>query len=182
MRRVHLLAAHLLAASLLAAVPLGAAVGQADLASKIANDPSNPQVTGAKVRLVGDPLAQGGKALRVTVARKGTNNWDSVVESPLTKPVRAGDRLVLAFEARLQQSPDGATSAAVPYTAIQMVAAPYSAVASGPVTVGPEWKQHRVEGRSDKDYPAGALKASIQVGNAKQQIDFGPIVVLNMGQ
>jgi hypothetical protein len=177
MRRLHQLAA-----CLLAAAPLGAASGQADLASKIVNDPGTPQVNGAKGRLVSDPKAQGGKALRVAVARKGTNIWDSVVESPLTKPVKAGDRLVLAFEARLQQSADGSTSAVVPYTAIQMVAAPYTGIASGQVTVGPEWQQHRVEGKADKDYPAGALKASIQIGNAKQQIDFGPIVVLNMGQ
>ena len=120
---------HLLAACLLAAAPRGHAWGQVDLASRIINDPGVPQVTGAKGRLVGDPKAQGGKALRVAVARRGANNWDSVVESPLTKPVKAGDRLVLAFEARLQQSDDGSTTALVPYTAIQMVAAPYTGIA-----------------------------------------------------
>ena len=172
----------LIAACLILAAPVGAAFAQADLASRIVNDPAEPQVSGAKARLVNDADAQGGKALRVTVAKVGANNWDSVVESPLRKPVKAGDRLVLAFEARLQQGPQGATSATIPFTAIQMTAAPYTGIASGQVTVGPTWQQHKIEGKADKDYPVGALKASIQIGNARQVIDFGPIIVLNMGQ
>ena len=50
------------------------------------------------------------------------------------------------------------------------------------MTAGPEWQFHKIEGKADKDYPADALKATIQIGNAKQTIDFGPIAVLNLGQ
>jgi hypothetical protein len=174
--------ARLIAAALLAATPVAVAFAQADLAAKIANDPGAPEVNGAKGQLVQDPGVEGGTALRVAVARKGQTNWDSAVKSTVTKPVRAGDTLVLAFDARLHEAPRGATSVAIPYTAIQLKAAPYTGVVTGDVTVGPDWAYHRLEGKADRNYPAGALKATIQIANARQTIDFGPIVVLNMGQ
>lgn len=173
---------NLIASTLIALAPLSAAAAQADLASKIVNEPGAPQVTGAKAKLVDDPAVQGGKALRVTVARKGQNNWDSVVESSITKAVKAGDRLVLAFEARLEKGEGAAATAEIPYSAVQLKAAPYTSVVSGQVAIGPDWKFHKIEGKADKDYPSDALKATIQIGNAKQTIDFGPVVVLNMGQ
>jgi hypothetical protein len=168
-------------ACLLAAAP-AAVMAQSDIASRIINDPGAPVVSGAKGKLVDDAAVQGGKALRVTVARKGKNNWDSTIESPIGKPVKAGDRLLLVFQARLVAGDNGATTATIPYSAVQQKAAPYSGVISGEVMVGPEWKLNEIEGRADKDYAADALKATIQVGNAKQTIDFGPIVVLNMGK
>jgi hypothetical protein len=158
------------------------AAAAADLASRIANDPSGSSSNGAKAKLLDDPQAEGGKALRVTVSRKGTNVWDSALESPLKKPVKKGDRLVLRFEARLQEGPGGATTATVPFAAIQRASEPYSSVASGQPALTGTWQPFRYEGRADKDYAAGALKAVVHMGNAKQVIDFGPIVVLNMGQ
>jgi hypothetical protein len=166
------------------AVPAAPAApsGTADLSSKIVNDPSAPEVNGAKARLVDDANIDGGKALRVAVARKGPNNWASNVETSVNKPVRKGDKLVLMFNARLQEGPGGAATATIPHSAIQMKAAPYSSLVSGQPALTGEWKSYRYEGTADKDHAAGALKASIQVGNAKQTIDFGPIVVLNLGQ
>lgn len=171
-----------LAACLLAIAPAGAAIAQTDLISRIINDPGAPQVNGAKARLVDDAAVQGGKALRITVVKKGKNNWDSVVESPIGKPVKAGDMLVMTVESRLEKGDGGATTAMIPYVAIQQNAAPYGGVVSGQISLGSEWKLHQIKGRADKDYPAGALKATIQIGHAKQTIDLGPVVVLNMAQ
>ena len=171
-----------IAYALFALAPLAAAAAQDDIASKIVNDPGAPQVNGAKAKLVDDAAVQGGKALRVTVARKGKNVWDSAVESALAKPVKAGDTLIIAFQARLVKGEGGATTGPIPYTAIQLKSEPYTGVVSGNLTVGPDWEFHKIEGKADKDYAADALKATIHVGNAPQTIDFGPIVVLNMGQ
>ena len=158
------------------------ALAQDDLAKKIANDPSAPSVNGAKAKLVDDSGVQGGKALQVTVARKGAHDWDSTVESAVSKPVKAGDRLVLAFDAKLISIDGGATNATLPYNAIQLQAAPYSTVISGPAAIGSGWQFYKIEGKSDRNYGPGELKATIQLGNAKQTVDFGPIVVLDMGQ
>jgi hypothetical protein len=173
----------LFASALLVPAPVAAtaAPDPGDLARQIINDPTAPQVNGAKAALRDDPKVQGGKALRVQVARKSEHPWDALVGGPITKPVKAGDTLVLAFWARLEKGENGATTATLPYNAVQLAAEPYSTVIGGPIEVGPDWKMQQVTGKADKDYPAGTIKVTIQLATAKQTVDFGPIVVLDTG-
>lgn len=174
MRRIALILAGALAGLLLA--PAAAQ----DL--NIINDPGSPQVQGASGRLRDDPGVQGGKALRIVVRGKGANPWDVAVESEVTRPVRAGDELLLAFWARLEKGEGGAATATLPYNAVQLAAAPYSAVFAGPVEVGGEWKLHEVRGKAAADYAAGTLKATIHLATAAQTVELGPIFVVNLGQ
>jgi hypothetical protein len=168
--------------ALLAVAPVAASAQDADdLAKRIVNDPSSPQVSGAKAALRDDPQVQGGKALRIQVARKGQNPWDATVGGPIAKPVKAGDKLVMVFSARLEKGESGSTTT-LPYNAVQLASAPYSTVISGSNEIGPGWKQLQVTGKADRDYPANALKVTIQLAAAKQTVDFGPIIVLDMGQ
>ena len=164
------------------ALPAAQSQNAGDLAKDIVNDPTNPQVDGAKAALRDDPKVQGGKALRIEVARKGAHPWDASVGGPINKPVHAGDKLVLAFWARLEKGENGATTATLPYDAIQLASAPYSTVVSGSNRIGPDWKLEQVTGTADKDYPAGTLKVTIQLATARQTVDFGPIVVLDTGK
>jgi len=174
----------LIAAAVVAAAPLGPVSGQGaeDIAKQIVNDPSAPAVNGAKASLVDDAKAQGGKALRIQVARRGANPWDSSVGGAIKKPISKGDRLVLLFSARLEKGENGAATAILPYNAIQLAAAPYSTLMTGSGQIGPEWKDFQVAGVADGNYPAGALKVTIQLATAKQTVDFGPIVVLDRGK
>lgn len=169
------------AAALLAAAP-AALPAQNDLASKIVNDPGAPDVNGAKASLVADVKVQGGTALRVAVPRKGANPWDSSVGGAIKKPIAKGDKLVLLFSARLEKGENGAAVTTLPYNAVQLAGAPYSTVMQGSVEIGPEWKDYKVEGVSDGAYAPGGLKVTIQLATAKQTVDFGPIVVLDMGK
>lgn len=153
-----------------------------DLASKIINDAGAPSVNGAKARLVNDAGVQGGKALQVIVVKKGDHDWDSTVETAIKKPIKAGDHLILAFQAKLVSIDGGGTTATLPYNAIQLNGAPYTTVLSGGATVGPNWELHKIEGTAAKDFPASDIKSTIQLGNAKQTIDFGPIMVFDFGQ
>jgi hypothetical protein len=152
------------------------------IASKIVNDPGAPQVNGAKGRLVDDAKVMGGKALRVMVPGKGKNAWDISVASPLKKPVKAGDTLLLVFPARLDKGENGATTTTLPWNAVSMTSPPWSGVVGGPADIGPEWKTVEIKGRADKDYAAGSLSVGIQLATARQTVDLGPIVVLNLGQ
>lgn len=131
----------------------------AELAKQIANDPTNPQVRGAKASLRDDAQAQGGKALRLDVPRKGANPWDSTVGGPVGKPIKPGDNLVLVCRAARKKEAAGPT-ATLPYEAVQLASAPYSTVMTGPEEIGPEWKQFQLTGKADADYPAGALKVT----------------------
>ena len=164
----------------LAVLPLASAPAQGDLV--IINNPAEPQVTGANPRLRDDPGVQGGKALRVQVRRKGANPWDVAVESAIGQPVEAGDSLLFAFWARLEEGADGAATATLPYNGVQLSAAPYTGLFASAVDIGPEWKLHEIRGKADKDYAAGALKATIHLASAAQTVDLGPLMVVNLGQ
>jgi len=146
----------------------------------IINDPGAPQVQGAPGRLRDDPGVQGGKALRIVVHAKGANPWDVAVESPVNKPIKAGDNLLFAFWARLEKGEGGA--ATLPYNAVQATAAPYAALFSGPAEITSEWKMVEVRGKADADHAAGTLKATIHLATAAQTVDLGPIFVVNLGQ
>ncbi|KRA81198.1 hypothetical protein [Altererythrobacter sp. Root672] len=161
---------------------LGPATAQDDLASKIINDPGNPQVTGASAKLREDPAVQGGQALRIAVRRKGANPWDVAVQTTIDKPVKAGDSLIFAFWARLEKGENGATETVLPYNAVQISAAPYTALFVEPATIGPEWKMFEVKGKAAKDQAAGSLNATIHLATAAQTVDLGPLIVVNMGQ
>ena len=172
----------LLAAMCLAAAPSSAMAQADDIASKIINDPSAPEVVGAKSSVRSDSKVQGGKALRIVIAAKGKNNWDAFASSPIKKPVKAGDNLMLAFWARLEKGEGGATTSALSFAGVQVSSPPYASVFNETVQIGPEWKLHQLKGKADRDYAAGTLGVSIHLANAKQTVDLGPLFVLDMGQ
>src|SRR5256885_12273560 len=110
MGRENVMLRHFVAASL-AALPLASAAAEVpDIANQIVNDPGAPQVNGAKATLRDDPRVQGSKAIRIQIVAKGKNAWDSSIGSNLTKPVKAGDQLVLAYWVRLEKGESGATA------------------------------------------------------------------------
>jgi hypothetical protein len=176
-----------LAAAAAAALPYAlSAQGDDDILSKIINRPPVAawRIDGlsGKPAVRNDPAVQYGKALRVDVPGKGEHPWSVAASNPIDKPVKAGDNLVLAFWARLEKGENGASSATLPNNSVQMAAAPYTALFSQPVTIGPEWKMYEVKGKADKAYAGGTLTVSLHLATAKQVIDLGPVFVLDMGQ
>ena len=163
-----------------ASVPLQAQAAD-DLSNKIVNDPGEPQINGAKATLRDDAKVQGGKALRIQVKGKGTNVWDAAIESPIKKPIKAGDQIVLAFSARLEKSDSGAATAAFPFAGVQFATAPYNSIAMNGFELGPDWKMVEIRGKADRNYSPGELKVSIHLATAKQTVDFGPVIVLDLG-
>jgi hypothetical protein len=164
---------------------VAAQAGSDDLVNKIINRPPVTawQVQGisGKPNVYSDPTVQYGKALRVNVPGKGANPWSIAASNAIDKPVKAGDNLVLAFWVRLEKGENGATTATLPYNAIQMSSDPYTAVFSQPVTIGPEWKMVEIKGKADRAYAAGQLNVSVHLATAKQVVDLGPVFVLDMG-
>ncbi len=169
------------ASLMLAAVPLAPVPASAQQLN-IVNDPTAPQVNGAKPKLLDDPAVQGGKAARIEVRRKGANPWDVAVQTAINQPVKAGDELLFAFWARLEKGEGGATTATLPSNAVQEAVAPWGWLFGGPVEIGPEWKLHELKGKAGADYAAGALNATIHLASAQQTVDLGPLIVVNLGQ
>jgi len=137
---------------------------------------------GAQSSVRNDGSVQGGKALRVQVPGRSAQTWDTAVAVPINRAVHAGDQLILAFWARLEQGENGATTATLPYNSVQLAAAPYTALFSGPVTVTPQWQMFEIHGQATRDYTADALNVSIHLATGRQTIDIGPVFVLDMGQ
>ena len=152
------------------------------IASKIINEPGAPSVNGASGKLIADDKVLGGKALRVLVPGKGKNAWDTTINSPVKKAVKAGDSLLLVFPARLVQGEKGATTTTLPWNAVSLTSPPWSGVVGGSADIGPEWKMVEIKGKADKDYAAGTLGVGIQLATAKKTVDFGPISLLDLGQ
>jgi hypothetical protein len=179
-----------LAAYLILLTPLAPAAAQQtdDILSHVISVP-NPRAyrvdgtqAGAQSAVRNDSTVQGGKALRVQVPGRSEQAWTTAVSVPINHAIHSGDNLVLAFWARLEQGDNGATTASLPYNAIQLSAAPYTALFSGPVTVTPTWQMFEVDGRAARDYAADTLNVSIHLATGHQTIDIGPVFVLDMGQ
>lgn len=129
-------------------------------------------------KLVSDKAVQGGKALRLPLTGTG-DPWSMGVNVPLLKPVKAGDKLVVAFYARLNKS-DAPTAKL--NGQIQLSAAPYTALFGKPFDVTSEWKLLQFSGKVDKDYAVGTIGAAFHLNTGKHVIDMGPVAVLDMGQ
>jgi hypothetical protein len=152
------------------------------LAEKVINNP-NPasfQVYGMTPapKVVADKDVQGGKALRLPVNGSG-NPWSVGVNVPLNKPVKAGDKLVLAFYVRLSKA--DAPNAKVTGQ-LQLSSAPYTAIFSKSFDATKEWQFLQVAGRADKDYAAGTIGAAFHINTGNHVLDLGPVAVLDMGQ
>jgi hypothetical protein len=179
-----------LAACLILLMPLApvAAQQQDDILSHVVSVP-NPRAyrvdgtqAGAQSQVRNDSTVQGGKALRVQVPGRSAQAWTTAVAVPINRPIHVGDNLVLAFWARLEQGDNGAATASLPYNSVQLAAAPYTALFSGPVTVTPTWQMFEIDGRAARDYAADTLNVSIHLATGHQTIDIGPVFVLDMGQ
>ena len=156
--------------------------GEDALAEKVVNNtnPASFQVYGMTPppKTVSDKAVQGGKALRLPVTGTG-DPWNVGVNVPLIKPVKAGDKLIVAFYARLSK---GDAPTAKVNAQLQLSSAPYTALFSKGFEVTPEWKLLQFAGKVDKDYAAGTIGAAFHVNTGKHVLDMGPVAVLNMGQ
>lgn len=156
--------------------------GDDALAEKVINNtnPASYQAYGLTPapKTVADKAVQGGKALRIPVTGSG-NPWSIGVNVPLIKPVKAGDRIVVAFYARLSKA--AAPSAKI-NAQLQLSAAPYSALFAKGFDATAEWQFLQFAGKADKDYPAGALSAAFHLNTGNHVVDLGPVAVFDMGQ
>lgn len=169
--------------AVLATVLLPAAAADDEMAQKAINDPAASWgIWGpAKVEFSVDPALDGGNFRRVVVSPKPAQAWDIGAYVLITKPVKKGDVLLLAFWARAAATPAGSDFIELS-ARVHEVAPPETSVT--PETqffVGREWKLYYTSGIADKDYPVGALGCGMLLGANEQSIDFGPAYIVDYG-
>ncbi|MEG3125397.1 hypothetical protein [Sphingomonas sp. GB1N7] len=180
-------------------VLLGAAALAAPVIAQTAEAPKSPEAAFAE-RLVNDPRAEAlrpygqpippevrsdksvqfGKALRIPISSPTAEFGRVGVVTPTLKPVKAGDRVVVAFWARAQRTEANAPGK---ICRVQLEATPVvRTIFEQPFDITPEWKMYKLMGKADRAYPAGGLNAAFHLACAKQIIDIGPVFVLDYGQ
>jgi hypothetical protein len=128
--------------------------------------------------IVPDDGGFGGKALEVQVAKPTEDDWDVGLATPLTGAVRAGDHLTFALWARLKAADPG-TQMDIPL--IIEKTAPETPIIESKVILTPQWQWVRVDAVAAADYPAGTLKADLQIGNAAKIIDVSAPLFIDRG-
>ncbi|MEG3180268.1 hypothetical protein [Sphingomonas sp. LT1P40] len=122
-----------------------------------------------------DAAVQGGIAMRVTIASKPANPWDIGASVPVQKGVAKGDKLILAFWARIADAGDGRADVGA---TIQQNSAPYAPIVAGRVELTSEWKLVHIKGIAAADYTAGQVNAALTLGDGARTIDLGPAFVM----
>ncbi|MBD8620162.1 hypothetical protein IFT67_14635 [Sphingomonas sp. CFBP 13728] len=153
------------------------------MADRLVNDPRvdalNPYGLRLPPTVRADKSVQFGKALRVPL--KGhTDFWRVGVTTPVLKPVRKGDQIVIAFWARAEETENGAPGR---IGRVQLEATPVvRAIFEQPFEVSRDWKMYQLKGIADQDYGPRQLNAALHLDSAKQVLDLGPVFVLDYGQ
>lgn len=165
--------------------PLSQAAAQdaPSMADRLSNDPRVDSLnvyglrTPPDVRT--DKTVQFGKSVRIALDGH-PDYWRIGITTPLLKPVKKGDRIVIAFWARAEKTKDGAPGK---IGRVQLEATPIiRTIFEQPFDVGPTWKMYQLKGVSDRDYKPGELNAAMHLDAAKQILDVGPLFVFNYGQ
>ncbi|WP_404337104.1 hypothetical protein AB2M62_01215 [Sphingomonas sp. MMS12-HWE2-04] len=181
-RRFFLAATALLSALAVPGSP-GAAQSAGGAGDKIINDPRVPALTAYGLNLPpqvrDDKSVQFGKAMRIALSGHA-DFWRIGVITPTLKPVKKGDRIVIAFWARAVQTENGAPGK---IGRVQLEATPVvRTIFEKSFELTPEWKMYQLAGNADQDYKPGALNAALHLDSAKQVLEIGPVFILDYGQ
>jgi hypothetical protein len=118
---------------------------------------------------------------RVIISPQPDKAWDIGGYVQITKPVKKGDVLLLAFWARAYKVPVGGDFIEVSGR-IHESAPPQTSVApETQFVIGKQWKLFYASGTADKDYPVGTLSCDMLLGTGDQAVDLVPAYVVDYG-
>lgn len=170
-------------ATLVAPFSNAAAQESPSMADRLSNDPRVDSLNVYGLRnapnVRSDKSVQFGKSVRISLDGHA-DYWRIGITTALLKPVKKGDRIVIAFWARAEKTKDGAPGK---IGRVQLEATPViRTIFEQPFDIGPTWKMYQLKGVSDRDYKPGELNAAMHLDSAKQVLDVGPLFVFNYGQ
>jgi hypothetical protein len=112
---------------------------------------------------------------------KSSNAYDTAGNSPLMKPIAAGDTVLVDLWMRAPNLKPGETTP-VPFFGVGEAESPYAAIASGTAAVGPEWQLFHAAGKAPKAFKVGAARANVHLAAAKHVIELGAIIIYDCGK
>jgi len=128
------------------------------------------------------PKEAGGKAVRVKVLRVGKDPWEAQIHTPRSVgPVRKGDGLFVAYGGGGVGRAEGAGRGVVG-AYVQRATAPWAGFVSDNQAVGAGWRHVRTFDVAKQDAAAGEVNVAVHLAQQVQTLEFGSVVVLNLGQ
>jgi endo-1,4-beta-xylanase len=143
-------------------------------------EPSGPHAHLGRFEFVpveGQPFSE---ALRVQTMERPPFHWDVQARVRATAPVRKGDTLWAAFNARRIASTQE-TGEALVQLIVERSAEPHEKSLERALSVGPEWTEIRIPFVADRDSQPGELQVNLRLGYAPQTIEIGGLALLNFG-
>jgi len=120
-------------------------------------------------------------ALRVDVAASYIPVYRiQAMSTPTTGAIRTGDTVLLSFWIRSPSAAGGSSGLAS--FRLQLDAPPWTAPAGGSTSTGNQWKQVFASGVAKEDFNSGKLRVAFHLGQQRQQLDIGGVVVVNLGK
>ena len=154
------------------------------LADKLINQPATASWYVFGASQTNEILANGGPqnypATRVTVNAKGVNPWDAGAVSQLSKPVAAGDVLLVAVYLRAPMLKDGETTP-ITYLGVSEGPPSYPIVLTASVNITNQWKLYYASGKTTKAYAPDAISVGVHLAADKHVVDIGPVRVFDLG-
>ena len=151
------------------------------LPGNLINDPSRLDWPvfgeGAASKAVKGSEAPGGGALQVKTPKRGATLYEIGVNAPISAAIKAGQRITVAFNARVV-SADTPNGQGVIGVRIQQNVAPYGGFADTRFDVDKTWKIYEVSAIADRDIAAGQAVVGFQLSGAKQTIEIGQTIVV----
>lgn len=138
-------------------------------------------VLGAAAEVRDDNGIPGGQSIRIAVPAKGANPWDVQAIAGVTKPIKKGDIILVAFWARAEVPAEGQSTAVISSIRFQVTTPPYTSVFDAQASVGSTWKMYYASGTADRDYAVGTVGVSMHLATAKQTIDLGQVIIVDFG-
>lgn len=166
------------------AAPASAPSAAGKLADKLVNQPLTATWYVFGTGQTSEAMPNGGPqnypATRVTVAAKGANPWDAGAVSQLSKPVAAGDVLLVAVYLRAPMLKDGETTP-ITYLGVSEGAPNYPIVLSASVNITNQWKVYYASGKTTKAYAPADITVGVHLAADKHVVDLGPVRVFDLG-
>ncbi|HYX36568.1 MAG TPA: endo-1,4-beta-xylanase [Oligoflexus sp.] len=138
---------------------------------------SREKSTGAVVDAVGKPFS---KAVELAITDIPVRPVGASLQLSTSKPISAGDSLLLIFWARTVSAPN---QIGLGNFQFMLGSSPYTKFRSFEQrVVGSEWKQYILPVEVTQDIPAGDAKFVVELGVAKQTLQIGGVTALNYGK
>ena len=138
---------------------------------------ASPDASLKVVDVKGEPFDQ---AARVVVSKLTSPIWDAQLASPTnTEPVKKGDVLFGYLDIRAESDKESGGGQILAW--LQAKDVKWEGLRQIDLNPGPQWSRRFFSLKAARDFPAGAIDLTLQLGTIAQTVDVANVLVWNLG-